>query len=95
MNLAGLPLLCTVPGVHLDEHQVPAAVLSAAAGQVDGERYVGFVNKVSDPAARLLTSRYSHEQLAYFGALVRTVSCDTGSCCKRACCSASIASAAE
>ena len=46
--------------------------LTAAPSQVDNEGYVGFVNKVSDPAARLLTSRYSHEQLAYFGALVRT-----------------------
>jgi len=43
--------------------------------QVDNARYVGFVNKVSDPAARLLTSRYSHEQLAYFGALVSVLRC--------------------
>ncbi len=51
------------------------SVLSIASPQVDNERYVGFVNKVSDPAARLLTSRYSHEQLAYFGALVRVRRC--------------------
>ena len=50
-----------------------ATILQSVPLQVDDERYVGFVNKVSDAASRLLTSRYNHEQLAYFGALVRTL----------------------
>lgn len=38
---------------------------------MDDEWYLGFVNKVSDSAAKLLVSRYKHEQLAYFKSVVR------------------------